>query len=427
MAEKIGLFVGGLYVILRAAACFGADSGDAAGKSPFFLDYAASYPISEDALEEFTKVNRLGGNSSGINPHAERLRKIEKRAAEIIGEKIGVKNPDLIRFTCSATLANNIAILGAAGGQRGCHLITSKIEHKSVLKVFKHLETQGCRVTYLSPDRYGRIDPSEVEKNIRENTKLISIQMFNSEIGTLQDISAIGKIARRHKILFHTDAAQSFGRYDIDAEKMNIDLLTLSGHKIGAPKGIAVLYVRNADRLQPILFGSGDILFPGTKPTPLIAALAVAVQKFRYDKTKIIENFTALRSELLKIGDVYVNSVSPSHVLSISVGGVLLKDVLERVKDYSLSSGCSCTGEERSNVIEAIDPENKLPSCTLRISFSDTTQVARIVDFAQKLKTAVTELRKERSVGTGCESAPDKSSQKKLNDTLEKIRRIAVS
>jgi cysteine desulfurase len=389
-------------------------------EEPLYLDYAASYALNENALEEFIKVARMDGNSSGLNAHAKYLKMCEERAAKIVADRINAK-PDQIHFCGGATAANNIAILGVAQKNPGCHLIAPKIEHKSVLNVFRHLETRGYKVTYLNVDRYGNVDLDQLRKSIQKNTKLISVQMLNSEIGTLQDVKAIGEIALQHGILFHTDAAQAFCKYDIDVEALHIDLLTMAGHKIGSPKGIGALYIRDSFRLQPILFGSGDEFFPGSKLTELIAAFAVAVQNFRFDTSKIAGNFTALTAELTKIENIHINSASPSHIVSVSIAGVLLTDVMEHLKEYSFAAGCSCTGSERSNVLEAIDPEDQLPQCTLRISFSDSIEPHQLITFAQQLKTVVEQLRREKNVGKGCESISETKSQD-LTNSLEKIQ-----
>lgn len=387
-----------------------------------YLDYAASWSISKSALDEFGNVSLLDGNSSGINPHSKRLKRLEKRSASIIARKIDAK-PEQIHFTSGATAANNIAILGVAYKNPGCHLITSKIEHKSVLNVFKYLEKNGWKVTYLDVDKSGFINLKQLQESIRRDTKLISIQMFNSEIGALQNVKEIGKIARQHNVLFHTDAAQSFCKYDINVEKMSIDLLTISGHKIGAPKGIGALYVRDASKLQPIMFGSGDIFFTGTKPTALICAFAKAAEHFRLDREQIIKNYNALISQISKIGGVHINSSIPSHVVSISIDGVLLQDILDCMQNYSFSAGCSCLGQEKSNVIAAIDPDNQLPACTIRISFSDKVNEQQLTTFAEKLKFVVEQLRKEKKIGKGCQSLPE-TSKKDLRKGLEKVQQL---
>jgi cysteine desulfurase len=378
-------------------------------KDATFLDYAASDVISNEALREFCSVSRLYGNSSGINKHAKILRGIEEESAKTIAEKLNAR-PEQILFVNNSTMANNIAILGVAYNFPGCHLITSKIEHKSVLSIFKRLENTGYRVTYLDVDKFGNVNLEQLSKSIRSDTKLISIQTFNSEIGTMQNMEAIGEIARKRGVLFHSDAAQSFCKYELDAEKTNVDLITLSGYKIGAPKGIAALYIRDKSRLRPILFGSGSQFFPGTKSTALIASLAAAVKSFRYDMARIRQNFHILTKELKKIGGVCINSTTPSHVVSVAIGGVLLKDILKEMKDYSFSAGCSCMGQESSNVVQAIDPERKLPTCILRISFSDKVDPADLIAFAKRLAKVVITLRRGKSIGIGCESVDEKGS-----------------
>lgn len=410
-----------------------ASSSPSASKpSSEYLDFAASWPANKAAMDEFLAVSKLLGNSSGISPHAEHLRKLEVAAAKVIAKKIhgsGVNLSDVfkrIHWVNSATVANNIAILGVALKNPGCHLITSKIEHKSVLNVFKELEKRGYKVTYLNVDSRGKIDLKQLQDSIRahpNSTKLISVQMFNSEIGISQDMKAIGVIAKKHGILFHSDASQAFCKYPIDVDAMNVDLLTISGYKVGAPKGIAALYVRDASKLQPILFGSGDELCPGTRPTALICSFAKAVETFSYDMQHVRKNYEILRKDLLKIGGMHINSSEPSHVLSVSIEGVLLKDILEHMKAFSFSAGCSCLGQDKSNVIEAIDPKGKLPGCTLRISFSDKSSAESLKKFAKNLQKVVEDLRKEKNVGSGCEQdrSADSKTQKGLNQALDQI------
>ncbi|MDR0677199.1 MAG: aminotransferase class V-fold PLP-dependent enzyme [Holosporaceae bacterium] len=369
-----------------------------------YLDQAASFEINDPALKKFIDVCLLKGNSSGINPHAKYLFTIEEHATKTIADKVNLPIKGRIVFTNSATISNNIAILGVAYRYPGCHLITSKIEHKSVLNVFKYLESRGYKVTYLDVDKHGVIDPQLVVKHIRKDTKLISIQMLNGEIGTIQNIKEIGAIAATRKILFHSDAAQAFCKYPINLQDMNIDLLTISGYKIGAPKGIAALCVNNPSQITPILFGTGDDFFPGTRPTALIASFAEAVQNFRFNKVDIEAKAQILVNELQKIPAIYINSPKLSYIVSVSIEGVLLKDILDRMKDFSFSAGCSCLGQERSNVLAAIDPNDKLPSCTLRMSFSNTTSSKDLQRFAKLLKEVVEDLRKEKSIGKGCES-----------------------
>lgn len=386
-----------------------------------YLDYAASAHINDESLKKFNKVSKLDGNSSGFNLHAQKLKQIEKKSAEIIAKKIECK-PEQILFTNSATMSNNLAILGVAYKYPGCHLITSKIEHKSVLNVFKYLENSGYKVTYIDVDRYGNLDLDQLKKSIKSETRLVSIQSFNSEIGTRQNVVAISEIIKNSankNILFHSDISQSFGKYPTDFSVF--DMATFSGYKIGSPKGIAALYIKDRTKIAPILFGSGDELFPGSKPTALIAAFAKAVEVYKLNLKIIERNFTRLKEEIQKIGDVYINSEKPSHVFSVSIKGVLLKDLIERVKDFSFSSGCSCLGQGESNVKEAIDPKGKIPSATLRISFSDKVPEENLVNFAKRLKAEIEKLREKKPVSNNCEKQED--NQTDLLKTLSDLKR----
>lgn len=386
-----------------------------------YLDYAASAHINDESLKKFNKVSKLDGNSSGFNLHAQKLKQIEKESAEIIAKKIECK-PEQILFTNSATMSNNLAILGVAYKYPGCHLITSKIEHKSVLNVFKYLENSGYKVTYIDVDRYGNLDLDQLKKSIKSETRLVSIQSFNSEIGTRQNVVAISEIIKNSankNILFHSDISQSFGKYPTDFSVF--DMATFSGYKIGSPKGIAALYIKDRTKIAPILFGSGDELFPGSKPTALIAAFAKAVEVYKLNLKIIERNFTRLKEEIQKIGDVYINSEKPSHVFSVSIKGVLLKDLIERVKDFSFSSGCSCLGQGESNVKEAIDPKGKIPSATLRISFSDKVPEENLVNFAKRLKAEIEKLREKKPVSNNCEKQED--NQTDLLKTLSDLKR----
>jgi len=386
---------------------------------PVFLDFASSYEVNDLAIQEFVRVSKIKGNSSGINSHAKYLKQLEYNASNVIASKI-VANNDNIIFTPSATMSNNCVILGVANRYHKCHFITSKIEHKSVLDVFKYLEKNGYKVTYLDVDSSGKININQLKNSIRRDTKLISIQMINSEIGVKQDIELIGKIALNNRVLFHCDASQGFCRYDINVDLMNIDFLTISGHKIGAPKGIAALYVRNIDELKPILFGSGNIIYPGSSPTALISAFAAAVQNFEYNNEKIISNFYILKNELEKIKNIYINSVEPSHILSVSIDGVLYQDIIERMKNYSFSTGCSCNKNGLSNVITSLDKSR--PPCTIRVSFSDKVNAEVLVKFAQELKLVIDKLRSEKIIDNGCQNAV--KQYKGYSNVLQKIHEL---
>ncbi len=384
--------------------------------SQTYLDYAASSHINEESLKEFIRVSKLDGNSSGFNSHAKILQQIENNSAKTIAEKLKC-SPENILFVNSATIANNIAILGIAEKYPKGHIITSKIEHKSVLNVCKHLEENGYQVTYLNVDRYGRINLDELKNSVTKNTCLVTIQSFNSEIGIHQNMKAISQIIRKYpKIVLHSDISQSFCKYPLDISLL--DMATFSGYKIGSPKGIAALYIKDKNLIKPILFGSGNNLFPGSKPTALIASFAEAIKNYKFNLQIIERNFSVLNSEIKKIKEVYVNSIEPSHVFSVSIKGVLLKDIIERLQEYSFSSGCSCLGQGESNVKEAIDPKGEIPSCTLRISFSDKVSEKNLINFARTLKLVVENLRKEKNISDSC----DNRQQNHLNSVIENLK-----
>lgn len=393
-------------------------SNSPSSSSTINLNSAAAWNTNEKALEAFIKTSKMQDNSSGVNSDAQKLKQLEEDAAKIISAKIGAK-PEELHFVYNATEANNIAIQGVAKKYPGCHLITSKAEHKSVLEVFKSLERQGWTVTYIDVDVHGKVKLDQLAESITQNTKLISIQVVNSEIGSLQEIAAIGKLAKDHGILFHADASQAFCKYPIDVNAMNIDLLTVSGYKIGAPKGIAALYVKDLSKLVPIMFGAGDKLSPGTRSTPLISAFGEAVKNFSFDRKKIQRLFCILSTELKKIDDIAINSENPSHILSVSIKGVLLQDVLEEMKEFAISGGCSCSGIEDSYIMQAI---GKTGWCTLRVSFTQQTLDKTLINFAKRLKEIIDKLRKQKSVGEGCNSMDQKNIEQ-MSELLDKLKK----
>lgn len=359
-----------------------------------YLDFAASYHIQQKALDKFLEVSKMDGNSSGFNNHSEKLKNIERKSTQTICQKIHAQFSNQLTYTPNATFANNIVILGIAKKNPHCHFITTKIEHKSILNVFQYLETKGYEITYLKVDKNGNIDLKDLENNIRKNTKLISIQTLNSEIGVRQNLEAIGEIADKYKIPFHSDASQSFCKYNIDVQASHIDFLTISGYKIGAPKGIAALYTRDSSLLDPLFFGSGQCFSPGTLPSALIASFATAVENFTFDLTRIEYLFNFICQKLQEIQGVTINSKYPGFIVSFSISDIDLNLLNEEMADFSYSSGCSCNTTSRSNVIDAIDPDHNLPHTTLRLSFSDKTSEKDLENFVKKLNKSIEKIRK---------------------------------
>ncbi|MEZ8323567.1 cysteine desulfurase family protein [Vibrio sp. ECSMB14106] len=251
-----------------------------------YFDYAASTPVSNAvkvAMQPWQDENFA--NPSSVHIDGESASKAIQEAREIIADKIGAMPSEII-FTSGASESNNLAIKGIAFQhlESKGHIITSSIEHKCVLSTCAFLETIGFEVSYIEPNEHGLIDISAVEQSLKSNTLLISIHHVNNELGIVQPIEEIGELAFEHGIPFHTDVAQSFCKFDIDVDDMNIEMLSLSGHKIYGPKGVGVLYVRDArySDLVPLIHGGGQELGirGGTSPTPLIVGLGEAVGSF---------------------------------------------------------------------------------------------------------------------------------------------------
>ncbi|MCE7555408.1 cysteine desulfurase family protein [Aliivibrio fischeri] len=339
-----------------------------------YYDYAASTPVSEAV----SSAMQPWQSESFANPSADHAAGVKasqaiQEAREIIADKIGAMPSEII-FTSGASEANNLAIKGVAFQflNEKCHIITSSIEHKCVLNTCDFLEKLGFDVTYIQPNRDGLISPNEVKKAIQENTKLISIHHVNNELGTIQPISEFGEIAIEHGILFHTDAAQSFCKLNIDVDDMDIDFLSLSGHKIYGPKGIGALYVRDArdSELVPLIHGGGQELGlrGGTSPTPLIIGLAAAVQYFPENTADSVEVF---QDKLFQYSCVRNggNEVLPT-ILNITFSS--LEDVKKFKVDnewlISQGSACNAMSNVASHVLSNIGLSEEEARLTYRIS-----------------------------------------------------------
>ncbi|QKN83452.1 cysteine desulfurase family protein [Scandinavium goeteborgense] len=274
-----------------------------------YFDYAASTPISDIVLERMQPwLQHNFSNPSAAHSYGKKAYDAIEGARAIIADKIGAMPSEII-FTSGASEANNLAIKGIAFKyieQKG-HIITSSIEHKCILNCCAFLEKIGFEVTYIKPNNDGLISIESVFEAIQPNTILISIHHVNNELGCIQPIADIGHIAFDNNILFHTDAAQSFCKLDIDVDTMNLDMFSLSGHKIFGPKGIGALYIRDSREsgLIPLIHGGGQELGlrGGTYPTPLIVGLGAAVENFpktpnqlQYEFEKSIARYTFLRN-----------------------------------------------------------------------------------------------------------------------------------
>ncbi|MEZ8714742.1 cysteine desulfurase family protein [Vibrio splendidus] len=339
-----------------------------------YFDYAASTPLADSVLKDMQPwFSEHFANPSSAHFEGAIATRAIQTARETIADKIGAMPSEII-FTSGASEANNLALKGVAFQslkEKG-HIITSSIEHKCILNTCAFLETLGFEVTYLEPNESGLIEPQSVEEAILEHTLLISIHHVNNELGNIQPIAAFGAIAFEHNIPFHTDAAQGFCKCDIDVDDMDIDMLSLSGHKIYGPKGIGALYVRDARNfgLVPQIHGGGqeEGLRGGTSPTPLIIGLASAVTHYPRAESR---NVKAVLS-VLKDYDYRRNGgeyVVPSTLnITFSSDEESRRFVEEQHWLISRGSACNALSNVASHVLKAIGFSEEKARRTYRIS-----------------------------------------------------------
>jgi len=367
-------------------------------RAPIYLDYAATTPVdpavAQAMMRCLTTDGAFANPSSGHSPGRAAAVLIEHARAQV-ASLVGAEAEEIV-FTSGATESNNLAVLGVAraNADRGRHIVTSRIEHKAVLDPCRRLEREGFRVSYLTPDATGRLDPASVAEALREDTILVSVMHVNNEIGVIEDIAAIGAICRARGVPFHTDAAQSAGRVHLDLRELPVDLLSLTGHKIYGPKGIGALYVRRSARalLKPQTFGGGQEggLRPGTLPTHQIVGFGVAAELAAESLRRESGRLAALRdrlwSGLADAGGIILNGERAPrvpHILSVSVEDVEGESLVAAVPSLALSTGSACqsTTGEGSYVLRALGRGHRLAESSLRFSLGRYT-TSEEVDYA---------------------------------------------
>ena len=382
-----------------------------------YLDYAATTPMDPRVIEEFERQMKENyGNSSSLHDLGQKAAKTLLDSRKVVASLIGSPRDDII-FTSSGTEADNLAILGVANKQkkRGNHIITSVIEHHAVEKTCEHLEKQGFKITYLPVDNQGLIDLKLLEGSITEKTILISIMFANNEIGTIEPIQDIGRIAKEYDVIFHTDAVQAVGKIPINVDELGIDLLSASAHKLYGPKGIGMLYIRNkgiregwGKILEPIMYGGGHErdLRPSTMNIPAIAAFAKAAEIAKIDMPEEILRETKLRDKIIKnvlnsIDDSYLNG-HPSSRLPNNVnlgfkyveGESIVLDLDAMGIGTSTGSACSSKSLEPSHVLLAIGLSPQDAHGSLRISLGRFTTEEEIEYFLEQIPLVIIRLRK---------------------------------
>ncbi len=350
-----------------------------------YLDHSSTTYILDEVYDEMIKyLKTFFGNPSSFHSFGREVRKTVEESRERVADVISAE-PREIYFTGGGTEADNTAIKGIAyaNQSKGNHIITSKIEHHAVLHTCEYLEKKGFRITYLPVDKYGTIDIDALRDTITDKTILISIMHVNNEVGTIQPIEEIGKIAREHNIYFHTDAIQSFGKLPIDVNKMNIDLLSASSHKIYGPKGSGALYIRKGVRIEPLIHGGHHEMNKraGTENVPGIIGFGKASEIAKKDmENNAYKGIGELRDYLQKgitekIADVFVNGHPEKRIpviLNVCFKYIEGESIILKLdgKGIAASSGSACTSGdlEPSHVLFAMGVDTALAQGTVRFS-----------------------------------------------------------
>ena len=360
-------------------------------QSTIYLDYASTTPVdprvASKMMEFLTPDGEFGNPASRSHRFGWKADEAVEEARSHVANLVNC-DPREIVWTSGATEADNLAIKGVARfyKSKGNHIITSKIEHKAVLDPCRQLEREGFEVTYLDPDQNGVINPSDVKAAIKDTTVLISIMHINNELGSVNDISKIGEIARKNGSFFHVDAAQSTGKTEIDLEKMPVDLMSFSAHKTYGPKGIGALYVRRKPRvrLEALIHGGGHErgMRSGTLATHQIVgmgeAFRLANEEMKQDNVKISKFHEKFLNKVKEIDHVYLNGDIENkvpNILNVSFNFVEGESLIMGLKDIAVSSGSACTSAslEPSYVLRALVRKDELAHSSIRFSFGRFT------------------------------------------------------
>ena len=337
-------------------------------KRRIYMDHAATTPVDPEVLQAMLPYFcERYGNASSLHAHGREARDAVEDARRDVSSLIGAEEKEIF-FTSGGTESDNLAIIGTARKKGKGRIITSSIEHPAVLEPCRYLEREGFEVICMNVDGYGMVDPSELENNITEDTILITVMHANNEIGTIQDMRAIVKIAYDAKIPFHTDAVQSFGKIPINVEEMNIDMLSISSHKLHGPKGLGAIYIRDGIDIEPIIFGGGHErgLRSGTENVPGIVGLGKACEIAKKRMKKDIKGVRKMRDRLIeglseKIAKSYLNGHPTKRLpnnVNFRFAGVLGESLVKALDEHGISasaaSACSSKDSDASHVLSAI-------------------------------------------------------------------------
>ncbi len=379
-------------------------------KKPVYMDYAATTPVDGLVAEEMSRYLTMdgvfGNPASRSHVYGWQAEAAVENGRRQVAGLIGA-DPREIVWTSGATEADNLAILGAVHGCEQAHVITSRIEHKAVLDTCAWLEKQGVGVTWLDPDGQGRIAADQVVNALRDNTVLVSLMLVNNELGSVTDVAAIGAELRARGVLFHVDAAQAVGKIPVDVAGLNVDLMSLSGHKVYGPKGIGALYVRRSPdvRISAQIHGGGHErgMRSGTLPTHQIAGMGKAFELAGEHLSEEMDRLSGLRRQFLKgvseLSGVTLNGCSEACVpgiMNLSFEGVEAESLMLGLRELAVSSGSACASAtlEPSYVLRGIGLSDEQAHRALRFSIGRFTTseevafaVAQVVDVVSRLRS----------------------------------------
>ncbi len=374
-----------------------------------YLDNSATTQVNEEVLKEMEPFFREEfGNPSTLYSLGRSSKNALNQAREKVADAINADAGEII-FTSGGSESDNLAIKGIAFKLRnkGNHIIASNIEHPAVKNTLKFLEKLDFEVSYLPVDENGIINIEDLKESIRDDTILITIMHGNNEIGTIQPIEEIGKIARENKIIFHTDAVQTFGKIEVDVEKLNVDLLSLSSHKINGPKGVGALYIKKGIRLEPLIHGGGQEngIRSGTENVPGIVGFAKACEIVSQNLDSNYKTLSTIRDELIEkilstIPESYLNGDRQKRLPNVvnfrfkAIEGESLILLLD-AKGYQASTGSACSSNtlEASPVLTALGLDPVDVHGSLRISLSPESDNFNVDNFVTVVSDAVSRLR----------------------------------
>ncbi|WP_152225357.1 IscS subfamily cysteine desulfurase [Pseudomonas sp. SCB32] len=380
-------------------------------KLPIYLDYSATTPVDPRVAQKMADCLLVDGNfgnpASRSHVFGWKAEEAAENARRQVAELVNA-DPREIVWTSGATESDNLAVKGVAHfyATKGKHIITSKIEHKAVLDTCRQLEREGFEITYLEPTPEGIITPAMVEAALRDDTILVSVMHVNNEVGSINDIAAIGELTRARGILLHVDAAQSAGKIDIDLEKLKVDLMSFSAHKVYGPKGMGALYVRRKPRvrLEAQMHGGGHErgMRSGTLATHQIVGMGEAFRIAKEEMHQEMVRIEGLRKrffdQVQDLEELYLNGSPTSYapnILNVSFNYVEGESLMMSLKDLAVSSGSACTSAslEPSYVLRALGRNDELAHSSIRFSFGRFTTEEEVDYAANKVVEAVSKLR----------------------------------